>query len=348
MHRDHFFPLPITPTRECHQGCCASTRELSVSISPSLATSCCCRSVAAHGGADQAHVLSAQRWQQWEELVWILSVLSWKDADAYLNPDQGVLLIPLSMRPGLCYFPTSISPTAIQTVLLFLRADLGAVLLSSGMVLLTRTLIHQAKSTVLSYFFFWETHSAFIPVMEETRYEKPSGMLFAFRQCHLNSRYLVACAWVKLIRSMLGDGWHLFDSFGNYRCFIAWLVSASAHRHCQPCPLTQAACGGRDLALNPPPSHSSLHSHACGESVVLQGANQSMPWSNTGQSLHQLLQKSRSFLPSVNQYLPASPRPPCPLLALKRDLFPSGLAAGPSASPAKEILQGCRDWQRSL
>lgn len=125
MHRDHFFPLPITPTRECHQGCCASTRELSVSISPSLATSCCCRSVAAHGGADQAHVLSAQRWQQWEELVWILSVLSWKDADAYLNPDQGVLLIPLSMRPGLCYFPLSISPTAIQTVLLFLRADLG-------------------------------------------------------------------------------------------------------------------------------------------------------------------------------------------------------------------------------
>lgn len=100
--------------------------------------------------------------------------------------------------------------------------------------------------------------------MEENRYGEPSGMLFVSPQRSLKFM-LSGGLCLDVNSSSIGDRWYLLDCFGNYHCFMAWLVSASAHRYCQPCPLIQAACGDRNLALNPPPSHSSLHSHARGE-----------------------------------------------------------------------------------
>lgn len=46
---------------------------------------------------------------------------------------------------------------------------------------------------------------------------------------------------------MLGDGWYLLDCFGNYHCLMAWLVSASAHRYCQPFPPFRLPAGTETL-----------------------------------------------------------------------------------------------------
>lgn len=66
---------------------------------------------------------------------------------------------------------------------------------------------------------------------------------------------------------------------------------------------------------------------------------------SVGQSLSQLFQEEeRSFSKALHS--PASPRPPHPLLALKRHLFLPGVFAGPSATPANETVWGCPDKLR--